>query len=296
MLQTSFTFQSKMCRKLIFLIFAIAVEASEFQQRVLCKPAQVAYGQVCANQGNYCDTLEVPIRRSNNDYTLVTSSLAGSRFSYKYGKILPRNQANNVDTSIEIDENQKCGGSKFVGFGGGFSGAVSYVLNRLPENIRNCVYKSYFSSNVGMGLSMLRLTIGGTSFDTEPWTYSETPENDVSLPNFDRLDPRDVQRNHQIKEILKISKHRDFKILSVPYSAPPWMKGNNNFVGGANSQLKPEYYQAWADYYVKYLHYMAKDGIPIWAVTTGDEPGVALIVSDFEFMGWKAAEQGKINI
>lgn len=176
-----------------------------------------------------------------------------------------------------------------------FSGAVFYVLNRLPENIRNCVYKSYFSSNVGMELSMLRLTIGGTSFDLEPWTYSETPENDTSLPSFTQLDPRDVQRNYQIKEIMKISKHRNFKILSVPYSAPPWMKGNNNFVGGANSQLKPEYFQAWADYYVKYLHYMEKDGIPIWAVTTGDEPSVGAIVSDFEFMGWKAADQGKIK-
>lgn len=111
-----------MYRKLLLLVITIATEAVEFQQRVPCRPLQVAYGQVCVNDANYCDTLEVPILRSHNVYTLVTSSLSGDRFSYKYGEILPRNQVKNVDTSIEIDGHQKCNGSYFVGFGGGFSG------------------------------------------------------------------------------------------------------------------------------------------------------------------------------
>ncbi|KAG4065727.1 hypothetical protein HA402_012405 [Bradysia odoriphaga] len=284
-----------MCRHILLLIFAVSVAATdfEFQQRVPCKPLQVQHGQVCVNQANYCDTLEVPIKRSRNGYTLVTSSLSGDRFSYKYGRIIPSDQDGTSDASIEIDRQQKYDGCEFVGWGGGFSGAVSYVLDRLPRNIRSCVYRSYFSSYSGIGLSMLRLTMGGTSFDLEPWTYSEAPEHDVSLPTFTQLDPRDVQRNRQIKEILEVSERRDFKILSAPYSAPPWMKKNNNFVGGANSQLRPEYSQVWADYYVKYLYYMQKDGIRIWAVTSGDEPGVASIVSEFEFMGWKAADQAK---
>lgn len=284
-----------MYRKLLLLVLAISTIAVEFQQQIPCKPLEVAYGTVCVNDINHCDSLEVPVLRSHNVYTLVTTSLSGDRFRYRYGEILPRNQVKGVDTSIEIDDKRKCDENKFVGFGGGFSGAVSYILNRLPETLRKCVYKSYFSSNGGMGLSMLRLSIGGTSFDTEPWTYSEKPENDTSFPEFNKLDARDVQRNLQIKEIMKISNNRDFKILSVPYSAPPWMKVNNNFAGGANSQLKTQYYQAWADYYLRYLYYMNKDGIPIWAVTTGDEPVVASIVSDFEFMGWSAASQGKIK-
>ncbi|KAJ6623025.1 Lysosomal acid glucosylceramidase, partial [Pseudolycoriella hygida] len=264
---------------------------TEYTRGTAIQPVQ--YGQVCVNEANHCDTLEVPIRKTPNIYTLVTSTLSGDRFSYSYGQIDsgPYNQVNNVDAAIEIEEQRKCNRSKFVGFGGGFSGAVSHTLKRLPENIRNCVYKSYFSRSIGMGQSMLRLTIGGSSFDLVPWAYSDAPEFDVSLPTFNKLDQRDIQRNLQIKEILKISKHSDFKIFSVPYSAPPWMKGNNDFVGDVNSQLKLEYYQAWADYYVKYLHYMQKDNITIWAVTTGDEPVVASIVSDFEFMGWKAADQ-----
>lgn len=113
-----------MYRKLALLVFiAIGAEAVEFQQRVPCKPLQVAYGQVCVNDANYCDTLEVPILRSHNVYTLVTSSLSGDRFSYKYGEILPRYHIRNqVDTFIEIDKQQKYGESYFVGFGGGFSG------------------------------------------------------------------------------------------------------------------------------------------------------------------------------
>lgn len=278
--------------ELLLLVFAIATEAVEFQQRIPCRPVQAPYGEVCLNDANYCDTLDVKILTKHNVYTLVTSSLSGDRFSFKYGEILPRHKIRDVGTRIDIDKQQKCGGSNFVGFGGGFSDSVSYILNRLPESIRNCVYKSYFSSDVGMELSMLRLPIGGTSFSSVPWTYSETPVNDTSLSQFTQLDPRDEQRNRQIKEIMKIAKRLDFKILAVPYSAPPWMKGNNNFAGGATSQLKPEFYQAWADYYVKYLRYMEKDGMSIWAVTSGDEPTVASIVSDFEFMGWKAPDQG----
>lgn len=277
-----------MYQKIIFLIFAIA-QACEYQQRVPCQLKQVEYGQVCVNDINHCDTLEVPSPKSPNTYTLVTTTLSGDRFSYKYGDI-KRNKLSNVNTRLEIDR-QKCG-NKFVGFGGGMSGAVSIVLNQLPEKMRKCVYKSYFTSNVGMGLSMLRLTIGGTSFDEEPWTYNEKPVNDISLSNFTKLDQRDLQRNIQIKEIMKLSQHRDFKIISVPYSAPPWMKGNNDFVGGVNSQLKEEYYQTWANYLIKYLYYMENDNIPIWAITTGDEPVVASIVSEFEFMGWNAEDQG----
>lgn len=281
----------------VFLTLSVllSVEASAFRQKTPCKPLQVRYGQVCVNDANYCDSLIVPLKTHQIcHYTLVTSSLSGDRFNYKYGRVLPHHQRPKGNTLLEIDDERICNDeSDFVGFGGGFSGAVSYVLTRLPEKVRNCVYNSYFSSASGIGLSMLRLVIGGSSFDLAPWTYSETPENDTSLPTFTKLDPRDAERNRHVKEILKIANRNDFKIISFPKSAPPWMKGNNNFVGGADSQLKAEYYQAWADYYLKYLNLMKNDGIRMWAVTTGDEPVVASFVNKFEFMGWNATDQGK---
>ena len=44
---------------------------------------------------------------------------------------------------------------------------------------------------------------------------------------------------------------KPIKLFSSPWSAPKWMKSNNEFYG--QGYLLEEYYQAWADYFVKYL-------------------------------------------
>lgn len=49
-----------------------------------------------------------------------------------------------------------------------------------------------------------------------------------------------------------------------------WMKTNNAWSG--RSALKPEYYQTWADYHIRYLSLMAAANLPLWGITTGNEP------------------------
>jgi glucosylceramidase len=71
-----------------------------------------------------------------------------------------------------------------------------------------------------------------------------------------------------IKEALEISKE-DFKILSSPWTAPPWMKDNKDWKGG---KLLPEYYETWAMYFIKYIEAYKNQGIPIWGITVENEP------------------------
>lgn len=40
---------------------------------------------------------------------------------------------------------------------------------------------------------MMRVTIGGSDFDLEPWAYNESPTHDVGLSNFTELDERDLK-------------------------------------------------------------------------------------------------------
>ena len=55
------------------------------------------------------------------------------------------------------------------------------------------------------------------------------------------------------------------------HGAPPaWMKTNNDMLHGG--KLKPEYFQTWADYFVKYVKAYEKEGIPIWGLTVQNEP------------------------
>ncbi len=70
-----------------------------------------------------------------------------------------------------------------------------------------------------------------------------------------------------LKEILKIAP--DIKIMGSPWSPPAWMKSNQESIGGS---LKPQFYGAYAKYFVKYIQGMKADGIRIDAVTVQNEP------------------------
>jgi glucosylceramidase len=70
-----------------------------------------------------------------------------------------------------------------------------------------------------------------------------------------------------LKEILAI--RPEIKILGSPWSPPAWMKTNNDVKAG---HLRPEYYGAYAKYFVKYIKAMRAEGIEIDAVTVENEP------------------------
>src|SRR5690606_27890921 len=70
-----------------------------------------------------------------------------------------------------------------------------------------------------------------------------------------------------LQEILAINP--DIKIIGSPWSAPPWMKTNEKFIGGS---LKPEYYDAYSRYFVKYIEAMKANGITVHAITLQNEP------------------------
>jgi glucosylceramidase len=60
-----------------------------------------------------------------------------------------------------------------------------------------------------------------------------------------------------------------FKIIASPWTAPPWMKDNNDWRGG---KLLPEYYDSWALFFSRYIDAYKKEGIDIWGLTVENEP------------------------
>ena len=48
------------------------------------------------------------------------------------------------------------------------------------------------------------------------------------------------------------------------------MKTNNDRLHGG--KLLPEFYQPWANYFVKFINEYKKVGIPIWGLTIQNEP------------------------
>jgi len=59
-------------------------------------------------------------------------------------------------------------------------------------------------------------------------------------------------------------------IYASPWSPPAWMKTNNNMLNGG--ELKPEFADAWANYYIKFIEAYEKQGIPIFGITVQNEP------------------------
>jgi glucosylceramidase len=71
-----------------------------------------------------------------------------------------------------------------------------------------------------------------------------------------------------IKDALATSED-GFKLFASPWTAAPWMKDNNKWVGG---KLLPEYYDTWALFFSKYADAYKQEGIDIWGFTVENEP------------------------
>merc|ERR1711970_1112178 len=83
---------------------------------------------------------------------------------------------------------------------------------------------------------------------------------------------------------------KEVKMYGSPWSAPAWMKSNGELNGAG--YLLPQYYQAWADYYIKFLDSYSAEGVEMWGLTAQNEPIDGNIEGfTFNCMGWNASSQ-----
>lgn len=155
------------------------------------------------------------------------------------------------------------------GFGYCLTGGSARLLAQMEKNARAKLIKELFSTEGnGIGTSYLRLSIGASDLSDSVFTYNDLPagETDFEMKKFSIAEEQ-VYLLPILKEILAVQP--DIKIMGSPWSPPIWMKTNQNSKGGS---LKPEFYDAYALYFVKYIEAMAKEGITIDAITVQNEP------------------------
>lgn len=152
-----------------------------------------------------------------------------------------------------------------IGIGSSFTESGAAVLSELPKQTREKVIKAYFSPD-GAHISLTRTPIASCDFSLRSFTYDPVP-GDVEMKHFS-IEPDRTYLLPMIKAAQSVD-GADFKILASPWTAPPWMKTNQSWNGGA---LKPEYYPAFANYIVKYIEAYKGEGIPIWGMTPENEP------------------------
>ncbi|MFN6357882.1 MAG: glycoside hydrolase family 30 protein [Bacteroidota bacterium] len=170
-----------------------------------------------------------------------------------------------AEKSVHININTHVRLQRIEGFGGSFTEASAYALSQLSKTNRMKILEAYFSPS-GANYSLTRTHMASCDFSLSNYTYAKVP-NDTNLQYFSIEEDR-ADLIPMILEAQKISED-GFKIIASPWTAPPWMKDNKSFVGG---KLLPEFRQAYALYFSRYLLAYKKEGIPVWGVTVINEP------------------------
>lgn len=161
------------------------------------------------------------------------------------------------------------------GFGYAITYAACYNLFRMTPAERSELLRRTFSPTEGYGASYVRISIGCNDFSSDEYTLCDLqgPEEDL-LRNF-RLHSDETDYVIPVmKEIL--SYNPDVKVIAAPWTPPLWMKVHANDNDRANpwtgGRLRPEYRQAYGEYFARFVKAMAENGINIYAVSPQNEP------------------------
>ncbi len=191
--------------------------------------------------------------------------------------------SNMSPSTITLDENTKF--QVMDGFGAAITGSTCYNLLKMTQTNRTKFLKQTFSESEGMGYSYIRMSIGCSDFSLSEYSCCDKK----GIENFALTAEETNYIIPVLKEILAINPH--VRIMATPWTAPKWMKVNNltdkaAYDSWTSGQLNPDYYQDYANYFVKWIQAMQAAGISIYAVTPQNEP-LNRGNSASMYMGWE---------
>lgn len=179
-------------------------------------------------------------------------------------RFIDKPQPLETEISIFIDPAKKF--QSMVGIGGALTDASAETFYKLPKEAQQELLKAYYDTKQGIGYTLGRTNIQSCDFSSD--TYSYVADKDVSLKSFNIS--HDLKYKVPfIKEAMRAAGGK-LTMFASPWSPPAWMKTNNDMLHGG--KLKPEYGNAWANMYVKFIADYKKQNIPIWGVSVQNEP------------------------
>lgn len=171
-----------------------------------------------------------------------------------------------LETQICVFVNPNKSFQTFLGIGGAITDASAEVFAKLSANKQQELLDAYYAKDKGIGYSIIRTNINSCDFSSDMYTYVE--EDDKALQTFNIGHDRKFKIPLIKKALAVIGKEATFYVS--PWSPPAFMKDNASMLKGG--KLLPEFYQSWANYYVKFIQAYQKEGMPIWGLTIQNEP------------------------
>lgn len=172
-------------------------------------------------------------------------------------------QAVEREISIFVSPNKTF--QTFMGIGGAITDASAEVFAKLSPSKQTELLDAYYSKDSGIGYSLLRTTIHSSDFSSGSYTY--IAEGDKELKTFSIAHDQQF-RIPMIKRAIQAAGGK-LLLYATPWSPPAFMKSNKTMLQGGT--LLPEFYQAWANYYVKFVKAYEKEGMPIWGISIQNE-------------------------
>lgn len=170
-----------------------------------------------------------------------------------------------LETQIAVFVNPNKTFQKFLGIGGAITDASAEVFAKLSSDKQNELLQAYYGES-GINYNIIRTSIHSCDFSSKSHTYIK--EGDTELNTFS-IEKDKQFRIPMIKRATAII-NDDLVFYASPWSPPAFMKTNKNMLQGG--KLLPEYYQTWANYFVKFIEAYEAEGIPVWGVTIQNEP------------------------
>src|SRR4051794_34363822 len=170
-----------------------------------------------------------------------------------------------ANQTITVNENTTY--QSFEGGGASFADSSSWLLNSsntISAATRNQVMKDLFDPVDGIGLAFVRNPMGASDLARFNYSYDGTC-----------CDLNDFSIQHDLADVVPLTKQARqlnpaLKVMGSPWSAPAWMKDNNDFVH--RGWLKWQYAPTYAQYFVKYLQQNEAQGNHIDYISVQNEP------------------------
>jgi glucosylceramidase len=196
----------------------------------------------------------------------LTAKDTGDRLAAKTAvRLSPLPQPDEHSPAILVDPSKAF--QTIEGIGGALTDASAETFAKLPPERQRELLTAYYDPEKGIGYSLARTHIHSCDFSSESYSYDETA-GDTALAHFSIAH----DQRHKIPFIKAAiaAAGGSLKLFASPWSPPAWMKTNGSMLHGG--KLRPEYRDAWAQYFVRFVQEYDKAGIPIWGLTVQNEP------------------------
>jgi len=186
---------------------------------------------------------------------------------------------------ITVDDAQRF--QEIDGFGASLTDSAAWLFaKKLTPAQTNAAFKLLFARKGGIAINFLRQPIGSSDLAVTFYSYDDlcqqsakacTTPAGLSDPNLEHFSLAHDQE--YILPMLRkaLAVNSGIHVMITPWSPPGWMKTSGSMLGSnpetkEPSHLRPEFYSAFAQYFVKTIQGYQAAGVPVWAMSVQNEP------------------------